>query len=128
MNWSTVASHIFVPSSALAEKLGFSTTKSYDSVVLLRCINIRPNDKPWVTHQIRNLMDKRDKAYRLATKTGKLSDHDIFSQLTHFFPKCPFLSIRFQRFISSKSIRKIFAKTYSTIFEVALSIYDGCKA
>ena len=69
MNRSTGASH------------KFSITKLYDLVAPLRCISIRSNHKPWIPPQIHNLMDKRDKAYQLATKTGKPTDHEMFCQL-----------------------------------------------
>ena len=51
------------------------------------------------------------------------------NSLTHFGLKCPKTSNRFGRVSSTLAHqKKNLQKSYSTIFEIALSIYDGCKA
>ena len=69
------------PRSTNAEKLEFAIVRSYDMVSPLRKINIKPNHKPWVSADIRALMQKRDKAYHLAVTTQRASYHDEFKQL-----------------------------------------------
>ena len=53
----------------LQHSLTSSILSSFDHLAPNRFITILPKHKPWITPHIKNLMKKRDKAYKLASQS-----------------------------------------------------------
>lgn len=56
-------------------------TKALKYFIPNKQVTINPNDAPWMNHQIKTTMKKREKAYKKAKRTNQEADHDKYKNL-----------------------------------------------